>query len=282
MNTATQTIDLKRGQNGQTLQPGYFARRNMWDWLFAALVLAGMAWAFMRYGDAMDIYEKWILAGTAPSLIWLGWFWRPLRTLMVVVAALSLLAISLYQTPEGAADLARADQAFLLKYFLSSQSAILWMSVLFFMSTLFYWVGMFSRDGTTFEGLGSRLGLVSGRRAWVNSWGVPSDRRGSSPEPSAGKPILRPSGRLVEGSGWRRECLRAHPACVWERSRAHAERSPRCPIDPIGAHGRTGCADAWRWQCAPSELFPRPSRSTEPCAGSLGDGEARVEHHRAP
>jgi cytochrome c-type biogenesis protein CcsB len=169
MNTATQTIDLKRGQHGQALQPGYFARRDLWDWLFAALVLAGAAWAFMRYGGAMDVYEKGILAGTVPSLIWLGWFWRPLRTLMVVVAALSLLAISLYQTPAGTADLTRADQAFLLKYFLSSQSAILWMSVLFCMSTLFYWVGMFSRDGRTFEGLGSRLAWVAVTLALVGT-----------------------------------------------------------------------------------------------------------------
>ena len=69
MNTATQTIELKRGQaDGASLQPGYFARRNVWDWLFAALLLAGTAWAFMRYGSAMDVYEKWILAGTTPSL----------------------------------------------------------------------------------------------------------------------------------------------------------------------------------------------------------------------
>ncbi len=170
MNTATQTIELKRGQaDGASLQPGYFARRNVWDWLFAALLLAGTAWAFMRYGSAMDVYEKWILAGTTPSLIWLGWFWRPLRTLMVVVTSLSLLAISLYQTPAGTADLARADQVFLLKYFLSSQSAILWMSVLFFMSTLFYWVGMLSRDGATFDSLGSRLVWVAVTLALVGT-----------------------------------------------------------------------------------------------------------------
>ncbi len=111
------------------------------------LVLLGAAAAFGLYGASMDVYEKGILLGAVPSVIWLGWFWRPLRVLMVGVAALSLLGISLYQTPEGAADLARADQVFLLKYFLSSQSAILWMSVLFFMSTLFYWVGMVDAGG---------------------------------------------------------------------------------------------------------------------------------------
>ena len=142
MNTAaatSRTIELKN--NGSGHQPGYFARRDRWDWLFAALVIAGAALAFVRYGAAMDFYETAILAGAVPSLIWIGWFWRPLRALSVAVALFSLLALWLYQTPQGGADLARADQVFMLKYFISSQSAILWMSMLFFMSTAFYMVG---------------------------------------------------------------------------------------------------------------------------------------------
>ena len=167
--TATQTIELKKGGLGTGLQPGYFARRDVWDWLFAVLVLAGGAAAFALYNQAMDGYEKAILVGTLPSVIWLGWFWRPLRMLVVVVAALSLLAIWLYQTPAGGADLARADTAFLLKYFISSQSAILWMSMLFFMSTAFYWLGMFTRAGDTFELLGSRMAWVAVTLALVGT-----------------------------------------------------------------------------------------------------------------
>lgn len=169
MNTATQTIDLKKSSHGGGLQPGYFARRDVWDWLFAALVLAAGAVAFWQYGGAMDVYEKSILAGTVPTLVWLGWFWRPLRMLTVVVGAFALLAIWLYQAPGGGADLARAEQVFLLKYFISSQSAILWMCVLFFMSTAFYWVGMFTRAGATFETLGSRLAWVAITLALIGS-----------------------------------------------------------------------------------------------------------------
>ncbi|MDO8276594.1 MAG: c-type cytochrome biogenesis protein CcsB, partial [Burkholderiaceae bacterium] len=113
MNTAaasSHTIELKKGQQGQGLEPHYFARRTAGDWLFAAFVIAGAAWAFLQYSAAMDGYEKAILVGAVPAMIWLGWFWRPLRVLTVVVAALALLAIWLYQTPTGA-DLARADQA---------------------------------------------------------------------------------------------------------------------------------------------------------------------------
>ena len=168
MNTATQTIELKRGRDGGALQAGYFARRDVWDWLFAALVIAGAAWAFVQYDAAMNVYERWILVGCVPSLIWLAWFWRPLRALSVVVAFLSLLAIWLYQTPEGA-DLTRADEVFLLKYFISSQSAILWMSLLFFMSTAFYWVGLLTRAGEAFESLGSRLAWTAVTLALVGT-----------------------------------------------------------------------------------------------------------------
>jgi cytochrome c-type biogenesis protein CcsB len=169
MNTATanRTIELKN--NGSGAQPGYFARRDIWDWLFAAVLILGAAWAFLQYDHAMNGYEKAILVGFVPSMIWLGWFWRPLRLLSVVVGALALLSIWLYQTPDGGADLARADQAFLLKYFLSSQSAILWMSMLFFMSTLFYWIGMLTRAGEAFESLGSRMAWVAVTLALVGT-----------------------------------------------------------------------------------------------------------------
>jgi cytochrome c-type biogenesis protein CcsB len=169
MNTATRTIELKRHRGAEGGPDGFWARRDLWDWVFAALVLAGGAWAFAHYRHAMDVYEKWILWGTVPALVWLGWFWRPLRWLMVVVAALALLAIWLYHGPEGQADLARADQVFLLKYFLSSQSAILWMSMLFFMSTVFYWLGLLTRAGASLEALGSRMAWVALTLALVGS-----------------------------------------------------------------------------------------------------------------
>ena len=133
MNTATTTI---------TLNEGFLSRRNWLDWLFAVLVTVGGLYAFQRYSAYMDVYEKGILIGAVPSVIWLGWFWRPLRVLMLVVAALALMAIGLYQQ-DGAGSLARAETVFGLKYFLSSQSAILWMSMLFCMSTAFYWIGLF-------------------------------------------------------------------------------------------------------------------------------------------
>jgi cytochrome c-type biogenesis protein CcsB len=161
-----------------TLHESFMSRRNALDWIFAALVVAGGLFAFSRYASYMDVYEKAILVGTIPSAIWLGWFWRPLRVLMMGVAAFSLLAIWAYQ-----GSLARAEEVFWLKYFLSSQSAILWMSVLFFMSTLFYWIGMFARgQSAAMELLGSRLAwaavtmaLIGTMVRWYESYLIGAD-----------------------------------------------------------------------------------------------------------
>ncbi|HEY1089488.1 MAG TPA: cytochrome c biogenesis protein, partial [Burkholderiaceae bacterium] len=136
------------------------AERNISDWGFALLVLLGAAYAFTQYGAHMDGYERGILACATPALIALGWFWRPLRALTVLVGVASLGAIALYQQHPGAygADLAAADKVFWLKYFLSSQSAIMWMAVLVYMSTLFYWIGFFARGPeSTAEAIGSKL-----------------------------------------------------------------------------------------------------------------------------
>ncbi len=156
MNTATTTSTTTL-----TLNESFSSRRNWFDWLFAAIVVAGGLFALQRYAAYMDVYEKGILLGTIPAAIWLGWFWRPLRALMLAAAGFALLAIALYQQ-DGQGQLAQADTVFWLKYFLSSQSAILWMSMLFFMSTIFYWVGMVSRgEGATMSAIASRLVWVA-------------------------------------------------------------------------------------------------------------------------
>ena len=156
MNTATATANSGTLAS-ISLNEGYFAKRNIFDWIFAVLVIAGGLFAFSRYSSAMDGYEKAILLLTVPSAIALAWFWRPLRVLMLVVAGASILGIYAYQ-----GDLASAEKVFWLKYFLSSQSAILWMSVLFFMSTAFYWLGIFAKgESSTMELIGSRLAWVA-------------------------------------------------------------------------------------------------------------------------
>ena len=169
MNTATPTL---------ALNPGYFSTRNWLDWLFAAVVVAGGAYAFANYAQYMDVYEKGILVAAVPAAIWVGWFWRPLRVLMLVVAGVSLLSLASYQ-----GDLANAESKFWLKYFLSSQSAILWMAVLFLMATVFYWIGMFARgQADAMTRIGSRLvwvavvmALVGTMVRWYESYLIGAD-----------------------------------------------------------------------------------------------------------
>ncbi|MEO6030427.1 MAG: c-type cytochrome biogenesis protein CcsB [Burkholderiaceae bacterium] len=154
MNTTTLTL-------GRAPRPlGLLSQRSVLDWLFAALVVGGGGYAFSRYLGSMDVYEKGILIAAIPAMVALGWFWGPLRVLMLGVGAATLVAIGLYsQKTDGfGVDLAHADQVFLLKYFLSSQSAILWMSVLFFMSTAFYWLGFAAKtEDNAAVRIGSKL-----------------------------------------------------------------------------------------------------------------------------
>jgi cytochrome c-type biogenesis protein CcsB len=97
---------------------------------------------------------------------------------MLLVAGFSLMGIASYQ-----GELARAESVFWLKYFLSSQSAILWMSVLFFMSTAFYWIGMFARgQSAAMEGLGSKvawaavgMALIGTMVRWYESYLLGAD-----------------------------------------------------------------------------------------------------------
>jgi hypothetical protein len=90
------------------------SRRSVFDWVFAVLVLLGTGFAFWRYHASMDVYEQGVLLGAAPSLIALGWFWSPLRTLSLIVGAAALLAIGLYggHRDQFGADLAVATTGY--------------------------------------------------------------------------------------------------------------------------------------------------------------------------
>jgi len=121
--------------------PSLLKTLNLFDWVFAALLAGGALFALNRYGIFMDIYEKGILLAAVPTFAWLGWSWKPARLLMVLIAVLALSAVAMY-----GGNLDMANSRFFLKYLLSSQSAILWMSTLFFLSTLFYWGGLLARS----------------------------------------------------------------------------------------------------------------------------------------
>ena len=129
---------------------GFFKRLTVLDWLYAVVLCMASLFGLSRFGHFMDPYEKGVLLMAAPTFAWLGWHWKPVRLLIPVLAVLSLFAIHLYG---GSLDM--ANQKFFLKYLLSSQSAILWMGTLFFLSTLFYWGGLIARSN-----FGSSVGSI--------------------------------------------------------------------------------------------------------------------------
>ena len=130
--------------NTETLN---FTPQTLWqslkvqDWLYAALLFAGAIFAYSQYSQFMDIYEVSFLFGAAAVFSYLGWRWKGLAKLVIGVGVISLFSISLYH-----GDQARATQAFLLKFLISSQSAIMWMNVLFILAMFTYWFAMYKRS----------------------------------------------------------------------------------------------------------------------------------------
>lgn len=125
---------------------GVRGRPTISDVLFFVLLSAAAFYCLKVYPDSMDYYERIILVSMVPLLAWMGWLWRPLRTMTVVICAVSVFAIWLY-SPDGNlanGDIYRSETVFFLKYLISSQSAILWMCALFVLATAMYWVGLFS------------------------------------------------------------------------------------------------------------------------------------------
>ncbi len=150
--------------------------RTPFDWVFALLALVGASLTWWGYGGAMDIYEKAILVGSSAALILFGWHWKPVRILSLVVACGSLLAIKLYH-----GQLPNSEQVFWLKFVLSSQSAVMWMSVLFVMATLTYWLALASRAdfaarvGSALTWSAAAMGLVGLMVRWYESYLISPD-----------------------------------------------------------------------------------------------------------
>ena len=114
-------------------------RPNWTDVLFFIVLALGAGYALKMFSQSMDYYEQVILILGVPAVAWLGWLWRPIRSLLIAVGLAAGFALWLYQ-----GDIGRAEQVFFLKFFFSSQSAILWMCALFVLATVCYWGGLVS------------------------------------------------------------------------------------------------------------------------------------------
>ena len=128
--------------NSLDYQPKSLLQRLNWqDWLYAIILVAGSIFAYSKYAQYMDVYETGFLFGATAVFSYLGWQWKSLGKLVLGVGVISLFSISLYH-----GDQARATQVFLLKFLISSQSAIMWMNVLFVLAMATYWFALFKRS----------------------------------------------------------------------------------------------------------------------------------------
>jgi cytochrome c-type biogenesis protein CcsB len=109
------------------------------------LLLAGTVFAARQYHQIMDAYELGILISAGIVFSFLGLSWRPIQGLIMIVSLLSLCSISIYGS-----DLGASEQNFFLRFLLSSQSAIMWMSALYVMATVTYLGHLLS--GSNFTG----------------------------------------------------------------------------------------------------------------------------------
>lgn len=118
-------------------RPGPMVR----DVLWGLLVAAGSGYAWLLYRPYMDGYEVAIQIGGTLALIAWGLYWKPARLFTLAVAALTVLALWRYGVDF---ELRKSD--FLLKYFLESQAAFMWMSLLYVLATATYFAALFGRS----------------------------------------------------------------------------------------------------------------------------------------
>ncbi len=120
----------------------FYKKLSGFDWGFALIVGLIALFAQNMLAHHMDGYEKAILWGCVPGTIALGFFFKPMRLFIILSALLACLAVYAYGADITRADPAGAQPSFLLKYFLSSQAAIMWLCALVFIATFCYLIGL--------------------------------------------------------------------------------------------------------------------------------------------
>jgi len=152
-------------------QGSFWKGLSLIDWVWGLLVMLATAYAYNRYVDLMDVYEKLILVSTGASLVAFGWYWKAIRTLSLAVFLLSIFGVSRYVN--GLAD---AEVDFFLKFLVSSQSAIMWMSALYVLATLTYLASFVARSeftgkvASTLTWSATAMGLVGLMVRWRESY----------------------------------------------------------------------------------------------------------------
>lgn len=111
-------------------------KRTFSDSVFALLCTGVLMYFLQLHTAVLHTYEYALGIGFTIGLVWLSRYWRILQWVCVVSAIIAGSAVYFYDN-----HLSYAKTQFLLKYVLSSPSLLMWMSVLFMLATLFYWLG---------------------------------------------------------------------------------------------------------------------------------------------
>ncbi|MES2206516.1 MAG: c-type cytochrome biogenesis protein CcsB [Pseudomonadota bacterium] len=134
-------------------------------WCLIAMLIA---W---RFGNKMDSYEIGIGLAALAGVMFIAHYWRAFSISALIACLGAWLATTLYQ-----GHLESAQQKFLLKFILSSQSAMSWMSVMYFLSWGSYALGSFIRSpfswkvGNFFAWSGATLALTGLLVRWHESY----------------------------------------------------------------------------------------------------------------
>ena len=139
MNSVTYDPALDKNRKHSKLD--FKSPRNL---IWTALVLLAAFLGWQHYGNLMDSFEKGILVGTSIGLIVLGVMWPRFQLLALSVAGMTWLAFWSYQIHGN--QIKAQETAFFLKFLVSSQSATMWMNVLFILATIAYFIALFKQS----------------------------------------------------------------------------------------------------------------------------------------
>lgn len=152
--------NTKPSQHALLEQHSFVRSLGIGDWAFALLIAAVAVFVQYMMPHHMDIYETVILWTSTAAAVALGWFFKPLRLFIPASMAAAYGAVLLYQ-----GDIAR-NGTFFLRYFLSSQSAIMWQCALTFFALFAYAIGALAairrnRPHNVLLGMGTAFAWIS-------------------------------------------------------------------------------------------------------------------------
>lgn len=118
-------------------------------WVLASL----LSFTGLYYSHNMNHFEIGIFILSSLALLYLSYRWKSFGYALIIVGLTAAFALWQYQ-----GDITLSEKNFWLKYIMASQSAIMWMSSLFILSTLTYLTHTFSNN--------QFIALVANRLAW--------------------------------------------------------------------------------------------------------------------